>query len=411
VVTSLAFYANYRDKASFIGYAGFFSGLLFGTLSKGLTAPTVLLTTVAIDLYLNKRFYHFNPKLFLTLILSLLLYFLPYYLTAKALNSPLPFYLWFKENLKQAVDPYDNLRPFYIYFFYYPLWVAPFSLILILCFTTYFPKFKRLASDERWLLLSNLAIFLIFTLAKARRGYYILPILPFTVLLMITFLRNIQSSSRRCLANARHDNWIITGKLLENLYKVLAYLFILLLFISPLFIKLYKYELKLPLLMLYLVLLLLSMFIILSFNRKEVSFWHTFSLLSLSLLCLFYAGIQPIYSESTEKLTGEFVKGLKESLSYLKERKVCYLKDKGDPVANVYFYAKITEKVEPVMLTKEDLKACGILIVRKELLPDERRLLESLGYQIREFIDKKEKSKSYFVAYVQSSETLNTPSR
>ncbi|MFZ8832115.1 MAG: hypothetical protein ACO2OY_08200 [Thermodesulfobacteriaceae bacterium] len=162
---------------------------------------------------------------------------------------------------------------------------------------------------------------------------------------------------------------------------------------------------------LYLILLLLSLFIILSFNRKGLSFWHTLSLLSLSLLCLFYAGIQPIYSESTEKLTGEFVKGLKDSLSYLKERKVCYLKDKGDPVANVYFYAKITEKVESVMLTKEDLKACGIVIVRKELLPDERRLLESLGYQIREFIDKKEKSKSYFVAYVQSSETLNTPSR
>jgi len=400
VVTALAFYVNFRDKTSFIGYAGFFFGLLFGALSKGLTAPTVLLTTVAIDLYLNKRFYHFNAKLFLTLVLSLLFYFLPYYLTAKALNSPLPFYLWFKENLKQAVDPYDNLRPFYIYFFYYPLWVAPFSLILIFCLATYFPKFKKLASDERWLLLSNLAVFLIFTLAKARRSYYILPILPFAVLLMITFLRNIQSNS-----------WIITSKLLENIYKVLSYLFILLLFISPLFIKLYKYELKLPLLILYLVLLLLSLFIILSFNRKELSFWHTFSLLSLSLLCLFYAGIQPIYSESTEKLTGEFVKGLKESLSYLKERKVCYLKDKGDPVANVYFYAKITKKVEPVMLTKEDLKACGILIVRKELLPDERRLLESLGYQIREFIDKKEKSKSYFVAYVQSSETLNTPSR
>jgi len=332
--------------------------------------------------------------------LSLLLYFLPYYLTAKALNSPLPFYLWFKENLKQAVDPYDNLRPFSIYFFYYPLWVAPFSLILIFCLATYFPKFKTLASDERWLLLSNLAVFLIFTLAKARRGYYILPILPFAVLLMITFLRNIQSNS-----------WIIISKLLENLYKVLAYLFIFLLFISPLFIKLYRYELKLPLLILYLVLLLLSLFIILSFNRKELSFWHAFSLLSLSLLCLFYAGIQPIYSESTEKLTGKFVKEIKKSFPYLKERKVCYLKDKGDPVANVYFYAKITEKVEPVMLTKEDLKDCGIVIVRKELLPDERRLLESLGYQIREFIDKKEKSKSYFVAYVQSSETLNTPSR
>jgi 4-amino-4-deoxy-L-arabinose transferase-like glycosyltransferase len=226
LVTALAFYVNYRDKASFIGYSGFFFGLLFGALSKGLTAPTILLTTVFIDLYLNKRFYHFNPKLLITLVLSLLLYFLPYYLTAKALNSPLPFYLWFKENLKQAVDPYDNLRPFYIYFFYYPLWVAPFSLILIFCLATYFPKFKTLASDERWLLLSNLVVFLIFTLAKARRGYYILPILPFAVLLMLTFLRNIQSNS-----------WIITSKLLENLYKVFSLSFY---FIAFYFSSFYK---------------------------------------------------------------------------------------------------------------------------------------------------------------------------
>ncbi|MFZ8832116.1 MAG: hypothetical protein ACO2OY_08205 [Thermodesulfobacteriaceae bacterium] len=39
--------------------------------------------------------------------------------------------------------------------------------------------FKKLASDERWLLLSNLAVFLIFTLANARRGYFNLAHTPF----------------------------------------------------------------------------------------------------------------------------------------------------------------------------------------------------------------------------------------
>ena len=400
VVTALAFYLNYRDKTSLIGYAGFFFGLLFGALSKGLTAPTVILTTVAIDLLLNKRYYHFNLKFFFILLLSLLLYFLPYYLTAKALNSTLPFYLWFKENLKQAVDPYDNLRPFYIYFFYYPLWVFPFSLILIFCLATYFRNFKSLGRDERWLLLSNLAILLVFILAKARRGYYILPILPFAILLIVTFLRKIQSNDP-----------VITCKLLEIIHKVLAYLFILVLFISPFVIILYGYQLKFSFLILYFILLIYSFVLIFSFKLKQISFWHAFSLLSLSLLCLFYAGIQPIYSESTEKKAGNYIKDLKETLPYLRERKICYLKNKGNPVANVYFYAKITERVEPVILTKEGLKPCGIVIVRKELLPDERRFLEDLGYHISEFVDKDEKSKSYFVAYIQSSETLKTPSR
>jgi len=43
VVLSLTFYSYFRDKRSFIGYLGFFLGIIIGALSKGVTAFAVLL--------------------------------------------------------------------------------------------------------------------------------------------------------------------------------------------------------------------------------------------------------------------------------------------------------------------------------------------------------------------------------
>ena len=384
LLVALSFYVNYRDRPSFLGYTGFFLGLLFGALSKGLTAPTVIISAVLIDVLLNKRYYHFNLKFSIVFVASIGIYFLHFYLIAKSLNSQLPFYFWFKENIKQAIDPYDNLRPAYIYLFYYPLWVSPYSLLLIFSLVAYFIHLKKISNDEKWLLFSNIVIFLIFTLAKARRGYYILSILPFAILLVITFLKNYQVSLSQKAT-----------KIIESIHKSLVYLFAFAILISFFFIKLFGYEIKPAFLILYFFLLILSFFIIWSFKEEKIFFWEAFSLITLCLLCLYYAGVQPVYSVSTEKLSGEFIKNLREQSTYLKKMKICYLEEKGRPVANVYFYAKITERILPIKLASEELSACGIVIVRKELDNKEREYLETLGYEIKEFLDKKEKSKSY----------------
>jgi len=190
IVFALTVYVYYREKPSFTGYILFILGLLFGALSKGLTTPAVLTLFVLIDTIIHRRYYHFNFKLLFALFIGIFLYFLPYYLTARELQTDLPFYLWFRENLKQAFNPYDNLRPFYIYFYFWPLWIFPFSLFLLTSLYDNTKKFKTLSNDELVFFLSNIAIVLLFTFAKARRGYYLLPILPFTVIMLIFYLKN-----------------------------------------------------------------------------------------------------------------------------------------------------------------------------------------------------------------------------
>lgn len=214
IVLALTIYVYFRNKKSFLGYLLFVIALLFSALSKGLTAVATLTLFVTIDIIINKSFYHLNWKFFLVILLGVLFYFLPYYFTSQELGTTLPFFLWFRENIKQAFDPYDNLRPFYIYLYYLPIWIAPFSLFLIGAVYRSLRHYKQLTPNEKILFFSLLSIFFLFTIVKARRGYYILPILPFSILFISFYIKNTSSY------------------LLIKIYKVISYILPLLNLVS-----------------------------------------------------------------------------------------------------------------------------------------------------------------------------------
>ncbi len=395
VVLALAFYTNFREKTSLLGYAGFFTGLLFGGLSKGLTTPAILFIAVLLDILLGKRFYHFNFKLFSVLLLSLFLYFLPYYLTAKALESPLPFYLFLRENLTQAVDPYDNLRPFYIYLYYYPLWVAPYSLLLLAGLFYYLKNFQPANQEVKWILLANLAVLVLFMLAKARRGYYLLPILPLAVLLILHFLKEKGEK--------------IQGLL--RLHQFLLFFLFLMLTLLPLILKLLHYPLEETFLLAYFFLLGLSFFILWAYLKKRLSLYEDLALLTLCLYALYYPFLKYTYSYPSEKLAGTFVQEIISWKTGGKAPTVCYAKEKDKPTANFFFYAKIMDQVKEVKLSPLDLKDCPILIVREGLTQEEEKLLRDLKYTKKQSFVHREKSKTYEIYFQQSSEALKTPSR
>jgi len=388
IVTALAIYLHFRDKPFLRGYLLFVLAMVFSALCKGLTAFAVLGLFVALDFFLYKRVYHFNFKLLLALALGVILYFLPYYLTAKALNSELPFFLWFRENLKQAVDPYDNLRPFYIYFFYLPVWVLPFSLFLFAFLYKGIKTFKSLSLDEKLFILSNLSIFLLFTFAKARRGYYILPILPFAVISMTYFIKE----------NFSH--------LLTKIYQYLAFflppLHLLLIFLLPsLGFKLTP-KIYLPLL----ALTLFQVFFLYRFRHLSSPFEKFLTLVLLFLLSetLFFAHLQPALSKSTEKEAGLFLKRLSTLNPSLR---ICSFSKRGEPVANVYFYAEIKEKVRSYEGLDEALRDCKVILARA-LTKEDLNLIKEKGLTLFSFEHKKDKSKSYYIFY--NSTTLKTPS-
>jgi 4-amino-4-deoxy-L-arabinose transferase-like glycosyltransferase len=367
IIVSLTFYIYFRDQKNFLGYLGFFIGMVFGGLSKGITSFAVLFIFPLIDALIEKRFYHLNWKSLVAGILVLGFYFLPYYFTSQELRSELPFYLWFKENLKQAVEPYDNLRPFYIYFLYLPLWLAPWSFFLFGAILKFAKKLKQISNEEKLFFLTSLAIFLLFTVAKARRGYYILPILPFSVILITYYMKN------------HLDEFLL------KVYNSIS--FLLMILTLGLFLILPYLQLKIsPIVATALILSFFLQILVFLFFKKERFFGFIFQFLVVEWLV--YAMLIPYYSKSSEKDAGEFL----AKLSYkIPQALICQI---NKPVANVYFYAQISKKIEPF---SED-KNCQILLVRKDLTPEIKSLLER-GYQFMEFRAEKEPSKTYYILY------------
>ena len=387
IVSAIAVYIHYRDKTSFLGYFLFVLSLLFGVLSKGLTAFAVLALFVFIDIFIYRRFYHFNYKIILSLIIGIFLYFFHYYLIAKELNTELPFYLWLRENIKQAVEPYDNLRPFYIYFYYWPLWVAPLSLFLLGALYKAFKSFKALNSDQMVFLFTNLAIFLLFTFAKARRGYYILPILPFSIILITDYLKNTPKT------------WLM------KVYTYFCYILPVLTLLSLLWLKKESYPILKETLIFISLTFVFQLWCLFMLSKKQLSFLLALVFLFFSSEILFFSHLQPLYSFSTEKTAGEFVRKLTETNPNLE---VCSFSSYKEPVANFYFYARIKEKIMDYDNFNEALKNCDIIVVRKFLNEKFMEKAKTFRFTLERFEDKKEPSKNYYILY--SSSTIKTPS-
>ncbi len=188
---AIAWYIVKRDKTDVFSY------FLFGTLcavggqTKGLSAIAIPVLVVLTDLVVNKTWKrHLNWRLFAAGILSLLVYFLPFFLIATKSSETFMngLYQVFRENITRFFNPFDHKGPWYDYFKYLPQLFIPWTPFLVLAFAWACKEWKRLSGDERWLLVSNIVIFTVFSLSGSKRVYYILPILPFCALLTALYL-------------------------------------------------------------------------------------------------------------------------------------------------------------------------------------------------------------------------------
>jgi len=199
IIAALAWYVRFREETKFWVYLVFWLLIDLAAWSKGLTGLAVPSLVVIIDWLVRRETRHLNVKALLASFLGLVIHFLPYYGTAKAMGSNLPFYLIVRENLLQLVDPYDHREPFYVYLLYWPELLLPWTPLFLLAFLWAFKRWKDLSMEARWILMANIAIFLLFTLARCRRFYYILPIVPFSFWLIGFYLRDSRFRWQRYL--------------------------------------------------------------------------------------------------------------------------------------------------------------------------------------------------------------------
>jgi 4-amino-4-deoxy-L-arabinose transferase-like glycosyltransferase len=179
-------------KYDFLTFLIFYLIMFVGSHMKGLTAFVVPVLAILPDIVRQKRWRCLlRPSHFLALAIGIGVYITPFvYATINRPESYLQngLALAFRENIVRYVEPFDHKGPIYLYFGAVPLLAVPWIPIFIGALITSLSNWRKLDDNTRWLIQAIALIFLFFTLSGSRRNYYILPILPFCMLLMAVFL-------------------------------------------------------------------------------------------------------------------------------------------------------------------------------------------------------------------------------
>ena len=194
IVAAIAWYLRCRDKKSFLRYAFFWSICAIGAQTKGLAAFIIPAVAAAVDMILYKRIlFHLNFRSLGGFLTGIAIYAVPFLLETMSRGEygASGIVLVFRENILRAVNPWDHKNePFWCYFLFLPRLLLPWPLIFLLAFADSCRRLirKEASRDEIWLFSVIVLIFILFSASRSRRVYYILPIVPFCLILCGQFL-------------------------------------------------------------------------------------------------------------------------------------------------------------------------------------------------------------------------------
>lgn len=184
---AVAWYFDKRETAGFVDYAVFFIIITLTCLCKGLVGAIVPFIAVFTDIVLQKSWkQHLRWPLFLSTIPALLIYMLPFvassYVGGESYGQN-GLYLVYRENVVRYFQPFDHQGPIYTYFIYLPLYLMPWAIFFVPALLGLKSRWKTLSLDAKWIVWTTFLLFLFFTVSGSRRSYYVLPIIPFAILL------------------------------------------------------------------------------------------------------------------------------------------------------------------------------------------------------------------------------------
>ncbi|MDX1901661.1 MAG: glycosyltransferase family 39 protein [Gammaproteobacteria bacterium] len=187
--TLLAITWFYEKKScpSFFNYFIFFFILAIAALCKGLIAPAIVVLAVLTKVVIEKSWrIHLRPSLFLALIPALILYYLPFWASvhfgSTHYNENGLTLVW-RENVLRYFEPFDHKGPIYTYFIFLPVYLLPWTMFFIPALFFLRKRWEKLSTGLHWLYWTTLVLFLFLTLSGSRRNYYVLPLVPFAILI------------------------------------------------------------------------------------------------------------------------------------------------------------------------------------------------------------------------------------
>ncbi|MDR3491830.1 MAG: glycosyltransferase family 39 protein [Gammaproteobacteria bacterium] len=201
---AVAWYFMKKESPSFINYTVFFMILALTALCKGLVGAIVPLLAIFPDLLMKNEWKkHLRLSFVLATIPAAIIYYLPFWASAHFGGTHYEesgLYLVYRENILRYFQPFDHKGPIYTYFIYLPVYLMPWTLFFIPALLTLPSRWRNLSSQSKWMCWSLLVLFLFFTLSGSRRNYYVLPIVPFAVLMTADWiLAQSDIITRKCI--------------------------------------------------------------------------------------------------------------------------------------------------------------------------------------------------------------------
>lgn len=208
---AIVWYFKHRDKTSFFSYTIFLSILAVTALFKGLIGIAIPMLAIMPDIIKQRGWNkHLNFSFLFAVIPAGLVYLLPFWLSDHIGNQHYGesgLYEVYKENVLRYFEPFDHQGPIYTYFIYLPIYMLPWTLFFIPALFALKNRWQAMTDDQRWMVWTTLIIFVFLTLSGSRRSYYVLPIVPFAILMTADWIAAAGENSKR----SRYAGYTLLG--------------------------------------------------------------------------------------------------------------------------------------------------------------------------------------------------------
>lgn len=184
---AVCWYFEKKSKPNFFNYMIFFLILALTSLCKGLVGAIVPLIAIFPDVIKNNEWKnHLRLSVIPAVIPALLVYLFPFWASSHFGGNTYGesgLYLVYRENILRYFQPFDHKGPIYTYFVYLPIYLLPWALFFIPALFSLKSRWKKMSANSRWMVWSVLLLFIFFTVSGSRRNYYVLPLVPFAILM------------------------------------------------------------------------------------------------------------------------------------------------------------------------------------------------------------------------------------
>ncbi len=197
VMLAICWYWARRERPGFGSYLVFYLIVFIGALVKGLPALVLPLIAILPDLLIEQRWRKsLTRSHLLAIAIGIALYLAPFAYAALSRTNALQassLSLVFRENIRRFFIPFDHdQEPLYLYFYFLPYLLLPWAPLFVASVAGFIAGRRELSANSRWLGLAFAALFVFFTIGGSRRGYYIVPLLPFAALMIGVFMLELR---------------------------------------------------------------------------------------------------------------------------------------------------------------------------------------------------------------------------